>query len=187
MNVISNDVSDEIIIKKSKFICYLYSINDISDVNKYLNLLRKTYKDANHVCYAYRTLNEEKVSDDKEPSGTAGLPMLDVLKKNNLVNTLAVVIRIFGGIKLGVRGLSRAYRSSLKNALDKTKIIPYKEYIYVTLTTSFDNLKYLNNICKDLDVTCKIYDEEVIYKLKIEKDYLNILSCLINDNIKMEL
>ena len=118
---IENNLDNTIIIKKSKFITKLYKINNINEINNILYNLKKEYKDATHVCYAY-ILNEiEKCSDDGEPNKTAGLPILNVLKKNQLNYILAVVIRYFGGIKLGAGGLVRAYSNSIVESLNLAK------------------------------------------------------------------
>lgn len=102
----------ELEIKKSNFIGYLYEIKNVDEVQDIIESLKTQYKKATHICYAY-VLNEnqliEKAFDDNEPSGTAGKPILNVIKKKNLTNTLIVVIRYFGGIKLGTGGLIRAY------------------------------------------------------------------------------
>ena len=105
--------TNTIIIKNSRFICLLYQVNNIEEINKYLDEAKKTYKDATHYCYAYIIDNISKCSDDGEPSNTAGLPMLQVLKHNNLNNVLCIVIRYFGKILLGAGGLVRAYSKSV--------------------------------------------------------------------------
>ena len=105
-------LENEIIIKKSKFITKLYKINDVSEVNNIIEELQKEYKKATHICYAYIINGQEKAVDDKEPSGTAGRPILNVLQKRKLNEIMIVVIRYFGGIKLGAGGLVRAYTKS---------------------------------------------------------------------------
>lgn len=99
----------EIIIKKSKFIGILYHVESIDEVKKVLEELKKEHKKAKHMPYAYKIGNLEKKSDDKEPSSTAGSPIHNIIIKKNLDNVLIVVIRYFGGIKLGSGGLVRAY------------------------------------------------------------------------------
>ena len=101
--------SESLEIKKSKFISYRYEIEDTSEVKKILNDLKKEHKKARHIAYAYKLGNTGSKSDDKEPSGRAGLPLFNILDKNNLDNTLLVVVRYFGGTKLGFGPLSRAY------------------------------------------------------------------------------
>ena len=104
-------------IKKSKFIGLYYEVNSAEEVEIILNELRKEHKKARHFPYAYKINNNIKKSDDKEPSGTAGMPILNIIEKNNLNNTLLVVIRYFGGIKLGAGGLIRAYSNAAKEAV----------------------------------------------------------------------
>ena len=109
MFTIENNVSNEIIINKSRFICYLFKVDNLYDVKKYIEEIKLEYKDATHYCYSYIIGNVKKAFDDKEPSHTAGLPMLNVLENKKLDNILAIVVRYFGGTKLGAGGLVRAY------------------------------------------------------------------------------
>ena len=105
------------IIKKSEFICTLIPCNDPNDIDTIIHQYQDKYHDATHNCIAYIVGNQKKANDNGEPSGTAGLPMLDVLEKNELTNIIAIVTRYFGGIKLGAGGLTRAYRQSVADAL----------------------------------------------------------------------
>ena len=105
-------MEQEIEIKKSRFVAYSFELNSLEDVKKQLDFLHSAHKKATHICYAYvfnKQQNSEKCFDDGEPSGTAGYPILNVIKKRNLKNTMIVVVRYFGGIKLGAGGLTRAY------------------------------------------------------------------------------
>jgi len=122
MYTINNNIIDELIINNSRFICLLYRIDDPKEINSYLTKAKELYKDATHYCYAYILDELKKASDDGEPSSTAGTPMLQVLEKTNLNHTLAIVIRYFGGIKLGAGGLVRAYTKSVTETL-KNNII----------------------------------------------------------------
>lgn len=110
----------ELTISKSKFLAYSYEIKSLDEVKFHLDELRKEHKKAKHVCYAYVYKNEvisEKCSDDGEPGGTAGYPILNVIKKKNLTNVMVVVVRYFGGIKLGAGGLTRAYTKACAGVL----------------------------------------------------------------------
>ena len=118
MYSIKENIENTIEIKKSKFITKLYKVNNINEVNEILKEINEKYSDSTHICYAYILENTEKCSDDGEPSGTAGIPILNILKKKNLVNVLAIVIRYFGGIKLGAGGLTRAYTKACAGVLD---------------------------------------------------------------------
>ncbi|HJD05471.1 MAG TPA: YigZ family protein [Candidatus Onthoplasma faecipullorum] len=104
--------SYELIVNKSRFIGLKYDLNSLEDVKKIIESVRKEHKKARHVCYAYvynREVVSEKCSDDGEPKGTAGYPILNVIKKNGATNCLVIVVRYFGGILLGAGGLTRAY------------------------------------------------------------------------------
>lgn len=114
-----------IIIEHSKFICFLKGVSDEADAKNFIDAIRKKHSLATHNCYAYIADDKgliQKFSDDGEPQGTAGLPMLEVLKNKKLYKTVAVVTRYFGGIKLGTGGLTRAYSSSVVEAVEKAKI-----------------------------------------------------------------
>jgi len=118
-----------IVIQKSKFITTLVPITSQEDAIAQLNIIKKKYSDATHNCYAYISSEnaiEQRFSDDGEPQGTAGIPMLEVLKKKNIYMTLAVVTRYFGGIKLGANGLIGAYSSCVASAIDKADVVRYK-------------------------------------------------------------
>ena len=99
-------------IKKSKFIAYYYELDDISDIKTIIEELKKEHKKAKHIVYAYKFGNTAGKTDDKEPSGTAGLPLYNLLEANNLNNKMIVVVRYFGGIKLGAGPLMRAYKNA---------------------------------------------------------------------------
>lgn len=104
-------------IKKSKFYSEIYKVETKEDCNKIIESLKKDHKKATHICYAYILSNTAKFCDDGEPSGTAGRPILNVLEKKNMTNVMVVVIRYFGGVKLGAGGLVRAYTKSASNAI----------------------------------------------------------------------
>ena len=104
-------------IKKSKFIAYYYEVNSVEEIKEILEDLKKEHKKARHIPYAYKIDNNIKKSDDKEPSGTSGMPILNIIEKNNLNHTLIAVVRYFGGIKLGAGGLIRAYSNAAKEVV----------------------------------------------------------------------
>ena len=106
-------------IKKSKFIAYYYEVDTKNEVLEILEELKKEHKKARHIPYAYKIDNEIKKTDDKEPSGTSGMPILNIIEKNNLNHCLIAVVRYFGGIKLGAGGLIRAYSNTAKEVILK--------------------------------------------------------------------
>lgn len=106
-------------VKKSKFIAMSYEVNSTTEVDNILNNLKKEHKKAKHIPYAYRIDNQIKKSDDKEPANTAGTPIYNLIINNNLNNILIVVIRYFGGIKLGAGLLTRSYLNAAKEVIEK--------------------------------------------------------------------
>lgn len=112
-------ITNEIEIKKSRFITYLYNLDDETKVNEIVESIRKEHKKARHVVFVYKIGNTAKINDDGEPKGTAGMPIFNVIEKNNLNNILIVVVRYFGGIKLGASGLFRAYSNSASEIIKK--------------------------------------------------------------------
>ena len=109
----------ETIVKKSKFIGYYYSLDDIQDVDIILNNLASEHKKARHIPYAYKVNNTASKSDDKEPTNTAGLPLYNLIERKELDNILIAVVRYFGGTKLGAGNLLRAYLESANKAIEK--------------------------------------------------------------------
>ncbi|MEK4648864.1 YigZ family protein [Exiguobacterium sp. FSL W8-0210] len=138
----------EIIIQKSRFITYLARATTEEQAQAFISELKKKHHDANHNCSAYviGERNEiQKANDDGEPSGTAGVPMLEVLKKRDLRDTVVVVTRYFGGIKLGGGGLIRAYGSSVSEALNAVGVVERIEHTVVSVNVDYTWLGKLEN------------------------------------------
>jgi len=155
---ILTDGQAEIEVKKSRFICSIKRINSEKEAQEFINLLKKEHWKANHNCYAYLIgeNNEiERSSDDGEPSGTAGVPILEVLKKQELLNVCAVVTRYFGGTKLGTGGLIRAYSHAVSNATVKIGIVraTLEENVFVTI--DYSSLGKLQYFLKQYNYTIK--------------------------------
>lgn len=175
MKSIKFNIENEFIIKKSKFITKLYFVTSEIEIKNILNENKNDYKDATHICYAYILNNVQRFNDDSEPSGTAGMPILNVLKNNNLNNVLCVVIRYFGGIKLGAGGLIRAYCSSVSEALNKTEIINVVNGKKIELTFSYDDIKKVNHIINGINIVDKQFDENVKYIIIVKEKNVNSL------------
>lgn len=169
---------NEFVINKSKFITYIFHINDKCDIDNILNDIKREYNDASHYVYAYVLNNMSYSTDDKEPSGTAGKPILNILLKNNLNYVLCVVIRYFGGIKLGAGPLTRAYSRCVSEIIKLSDIVELEDGYLIELIT---DLKGINNLPKiNMNIVNKDFGNRVIYTIKINKDNLNILK---NSNI----
>ena len=173
MKIIKYNLSNTITINKSKFICELIRIKKDDDIENNLNIIKNKYKDATHYCYAYILGDKKKSSDDGEPGGTAGVPMMDTLNKRELNNVLCVVIRYFGGIKLGAGGLVRAYRKAVNDCLDKSEFNELINRYELTIEISYDKQKELEYILKD-NFT-KEYKEQVIYNIKCNNEIKEML------------
>ncbi|MEI3613835.1 YigZ family protein [Pseudogracilibacillus sp. SO30301A] len=140
--------SHEKIIQKSRFIGYVERVNNEEDANEFIQKIKKQHYNATHNCSAY-IIGEhdqiQKANDDGEPSGTAGIPMLEVLKRLNLKNTAIVVTRYFGGIKLGAGGLIRAYSSTTSETIKNTGIVKGELMQGISLTVEYPLLGRVEN------------------------------------------
>ena len=160
MFTIVKDFRQEIVIEKSRFICTLKKVHSEAEAQEFIKTIKKEFWDATHNCSAY-IVDEmaQRSSDDGEPSGTAGLPMLEVLRKNKLTNTAAVVTRYFGGIKLGAGGLVRAYTNSVAEAVKATGIAQK------VLVSKFSFMYDLNEVGKILNI---LYQQQLFEIADVE-------------------
>lgn len=181
------DSNYTIVINKSKFICELLYINNQDEIDSKLKDIKHKYKGATHYCYAYIYDNNKHFNDDGEPGGTAGMPILNVLENNNLNHVLCVVIRYFGGIKLGAGGLVRAYTKSVTSCLENTKIIDKKECQLIKITFSYDKVKIIDKIINK-NILLKEFENSITYTIAISKDEVkNTLKLLENYIINLEI
>lgn len=154
MSSVRGESYAEYVIKKSKFIARAVHITTEEEAQAYLRDGKKQYWDARHNCYAYQlgmNFEKQKSSDDGEPSGTAGKPILEVLKNKGLTNTLIVVTRYFGGIKLGTGGLIRAYGTAAVAALDNAIIEDYIDCRILYLQTDYSFLSAMERLLPDFE------------------------------------
>ena len=168
--------SDEIIIEKSTFIGYAKPIKTEEEAVEFVNEIKKKHKDATHNVWAYTvgpTMNIQRYSDDGEPQGTAGIPTLEVIKKEDLRDVVVVVPRYFGGIKLGAGGLVRAYTKGAKVGLEAAKIIEKVMYKEVKIKIDYNQLGKVQNEIMNLGYFIKdtIYEDnvEIIVYSKLEE------------------
>lgn len=145
---VNTDGSDEQIIQKSRFIGYVRRVETEEQAQAFIQEIKKKHHDATHNCSAYMIGEHnqiQKANDDGEPSGTAGVPILDVLKKKDLKDTAVVITRYFGGIKLGAGGLIRAYSSTTSLALNTTGIVERKRMQKLKITVTYPLLGKVEN------------------------------------------
>lgn len=174
MKTIGENSVNEIIIKGSRFINYLIKIEN-SNINKILEKIKHIHPKATHYCFAYIYNDIKRSSDDKEPTGTAGLPMLNVLVKNDLNNVLAITVRYFGGIKLGAGGLIRAYTESITENLNKIQLIELEKGYKIKVIFDYSDEKQINYILNNNKIIEKSYDTSIKYIALInEETYLKL-------------
>ena len=173
--------TEEIVEKKSKFIANIFPVENLNEAEEIIKSIKKKYFDARHNCVAYRIIENdqliERSSDDGEPSGTAGAPMLNILQKNELINVLVIVTRYFGGILLGTGGLVRAYSDSLQKAIETCHIIEKQIGFEVKVTMDYNNFEIFKYYCKnnDIKIVNTEYLENIVCKIQLEEDKKEIL------------
>lgn len=174
MRSIKETVTSELIINKSEFINYLMPVSSVEEVQVALSDLRKKYPDANHHCFAYvigKNQEIQKYSDDGEPSKTAGMPMIEVLKKQDLTNVLTVTIRHFGGIKLGAGGLVRAYTKSVSETIKEAVFTKLTKYTKMNIFIPFDQIGNVEKYLRDnFNLLGTEYTSEVVYSIELQSD-----------------
>jgi len=177
---IFKDETAEVVEKKSKFIANICYVESVEQAEEKIKSIKKQYHDARHNCVAYRVAENgqivEKFSDDGEPSGTAGGPMLNILQKSNLCNIVVVVTRYFGGILLGTGGLVRAYSDATQKAIEKCIKLYKIEGIEIEVKLDYANLDIFKYYCKnnEIKITNIEYGEDIILKIEMEKNRKNI-------------
>ena len=174
MKTVKENISNEIIIKNSRFITYIYRLNN-NDISKYLEDIKNLHPKATHHTYAYIYNNEGYSSDDNEPSGTAGRPMLNVLEKEELNNILVITVRYFGGIKLGAGGLVRAYTKSVTETLKQANFIYLEEGYKIKISFDYPEEKQTTYILGENNIIEKQFNDKITYIANISKENINQL------------
>ena len=176
MKTIKKAIQIEINVKKSQFICSLVPTKTKAESKAVIQKFNEQYSDATHNCTAYIVSDGEGFDDDGEPGGTAGKPMINVLRKNEIHNVTAVVTRYFGGIKLGAGGLVRAYSKSVMEAIGEAEILEIKEYDIYNLIFEYSDIKTADSEVRNnnLEVINKDYTDKVSYDI-VSKDNRDIL------------
>lgn len=172
--------------KRSRFISWVYPVSTENEAICLMADLKKKYWDARHQCFAYIIEGEmtaQKYSDDGEPSGTAGLPILDAIKKRELINVLVVVIRYFGGVLLGASGLVRAYGKAAIAGLDDAKIIIRRKCLISAIHTEYPLLGKIQNFAAANNFPVKdiIYTDTVEMNIIVEPEKRGFFENTIND------
>ena len=180
-NTIEEENSAEIVEKKSRFIANIYNVESKEEAEEKIKQIKKKYYDAKHHCFAFSIIEEngitQKSSDDGEPSGTAGAPILNIIKSNNLQNVLIIVTRYFGGILLGTGGLTRAYSEAAGTVVEQSKLIQKETGMEIELEIDYNDNEKFKYYCQKNNINIiKIeYAENILYKIELnEKEYKKI-------------
>lgn len=191
---INKNVSAEIVEKKSKFIANVFYIETVEEAEEKIKEIKKKYFDARHNCYAFSVFTKEGIinrfSDDGEPSGTAGSPMLKILNSKELTNVVVIVTRYFGGVLLGTGGLVRAYTGAMQKALNQVEEVCKKIGLEAKLQTTYQDLEKLKYYLKqnEIDITNVEYNENVDVYIDITQEkYDKLLSAKENYDLNFNL
>ena len=166
----------ELIIKNSKFISLIFRVYSKKEVNNILDNIKKEYPNATHYCYGYVIDSDIRANDDNEPSGTAGYPILNQITSNNLSYTLIVVVRYFGGIKLGVGPLTRTYAKVSREVIRDNNIIELEKGYDINIVFNYNDIKGIDYILSNSKIITKIFDKNIIYNVYVNKNILDKLS-----------
>lgn len=181
LSIKKNDRYEETI-KYSKFISLVFKVYSKEEVNYYLDKTKKDYPNATHYCYGYVIDNDIKSSDDGEPAKTAGIPILNQITSNNLNYILLIVVRYFGGVKLGTGPLTRAYAKLARNVIKKENIITLVNGYDINISFNYNEIKDIDYILDNSRILNKEFDDIVKYNVCVSEETLNKLS---NYNIKI--
>lgn len=179
---INLETINEIEIEKSRFICYLKRVNNKEEAEEYIQKIKKLHYKATHNCSCFSLFDPsyQKCSDDGEPQGTAGVPMLETIKKANINNVVAVVTRYFGGIKLGAGGLIRAYSNAVSKAINEASLLRIKMYDHYEIEFDYSLINVLEKYFNQNNIKVINKDYEINVKYLFYTDDINIKETLNN-------
>lgn len=176
LKTIKENTSSEIVEKKSKFIANLFYVQSQEEAEEKIKEIRKKYHDARHNCYAYSIMTKDgiinKISDDGEPSGTAGNPILNIIVKKELINVLVIVTRYFGGILLGTGGLVRAYSDATIEAIEKAEFIIEQIGYELEIIINYQDFEKIEYYCEKnkLSIVNIEYEEKIKCNIEVTKE-----------------
>ena len=179
----------ETVVNKSKFISQAVPCDNLKSLKQKIALLwKESFRNASHIVYAFRTKNDHSIdayfSDDGEPSGTAGKPLLNILEGRAMINTAVLVVRYYGGINLGTGGLVKAYSEAAQMALDTGKFIQYTEYNFFKIVLKYNILEQFIKLVSKIkgEVVKKEFDDNVTLHFKLPKGKERQLVPFLNAN-----
>jgi uncharacterized YigZ family protein len=173
MQFTKEHISNTLEVKQSKFIAHLLPYDKYHTT---LSELKEQHPKARHFVTAFRYLNEyeqivEHSSDDGEPKGTSGKPSLMVLQGQDLINSVVIIVRYFGGTKLGTGGLVRAYSDAVNLVIEKSELFEYKKEIHKSIEIEYSDVRFIDYECDAFDIVVleKIFDTKIVYKIKSDE------------------
>ncbi len=186
LKTINDIVSSSMKEQRSEFIAFLYPIDDVSKVKEIFAAHSEQYRDATHNCYAYIIGKKQEwqyYSDQGEPNGTAGKPILNMLLKYEITNVLAIVTRYYGGIKLGVRGLIDAYADAVEKVINNTSLLDYHAYVRIHVSLNYTILDSLKHFLKTHDAMLNVveYSGDITADIDYPEEVHNEVSHYLND------
>jgi uncharacterized YigZ family protein len=183
IKVLSRKHESELKEKNSRFISFALPVENDNEILTCLKELKKKYYDATHHCYAYKTINSEKYSDAGEPSGTAGIRIFNAIEHFNLTNTLVVIVRYFGGTKLGVGGLGKAYYKAAFTVLEKAEKTDKKLHQRVFIKVDFQHIQKVYQIFNETGnkILNTSYSDKAEFECLITKDKPQEVISLLKD------
>jgi uncharacterized YigZ family protein len=177
MQFIKKHTTETLEVKQSKFIAHLIPYDRYQST---LTLLKEEHPKARHFVTAFRYLNEyeqivEHSSDDGEPKGTSGKPSLMVLQGQELINSAVIIVRYFGGTKLGTGGLVRAYSDAVNLVIEKSELYEYKKELYKSIEIEYSDVRFIDYECDvfKIDIVEKNFDSTIVYKIKADEESMN--------------
>lgn len=183
--VIKDFATDSFIEKKSEFISYVKRIENEDEAKEFIKQINEKHKDATHNCYAYILKGSEiaRFSDDGEPQGTAGMPMLEVIKREGITGVCVVVTRYFGGILLGAGGLVRAYAKGAKIGIDSAGVAEFVPYVCFETTVSYSEYEKIIREMSKYDVNCTdtVFEADVKLKMNAKSENYERFASFIAD------
>ena len=175
LSIKNNNIYEEII-KYSRFISLMFKVSSKDEVNYYLDKVKEDYTNATHYCYGYVIDNDIRSSDNGEPSGTAGMPILNQITSNNLNYVLIIVVRYFGGVKLGAGPLTRAYAKLAREVIEKENIITLVKGYDVNVSFNYSDIKNIDYILINSRILTKEFNDNVVYNVYVSEDTIDKLS-----------
>lgn len=187
MKSIKEPLQCQYIIQGSKFIGMLFPVHNQNEIDSLLKQLNNQYQDATHLCYAYKIDSKKRIQEDGEPSGTSGVPMLSIIEAHDFNHVLAVVIRYFGGTKLGTGGLVRAYSKGILDCFAEAKIIYFEKGVFVKLCFPYCSIRLVDSILMKQTINEKSFTEDVTYIFTCSNDFFDSHFSLLEQYAKIEI